>query len=316
MTLKANDVDYSGVPVSQTTTDIRTDGQDADRPIGVGSSQVPVRAMEFDECVSRMPKYFAANGDIVMSHVLAVLSSTFPEGENFFVRSVAAVRDQLTDPALLKDVEGFIGQEEMHGREHRVLNERLAQHGYPTRGIDAYVRGLYWVRERIQSKKVNLAFTAALEHYTATLAELLLNDEAARNEVGRSAARDMLTWHALEESEHKAVAYDVYKAMGGGETMRIVVMFLTDLLFILETSIMGVISIAMDRAARRHPVKLLRSLARLRRSPFVSMRALRILAEYHRPGFHPNDRDTKQLIADLREALFGNEGELTQLRAG
>ncbi len=282
---------------------------------GPASGVVPVRPMEFDRWVADLPKYFAADGDIVMSHVLTVLSSTFPEGENFFVRSVAAVRDQLTDPQLLADVEGFIGQEQMHGREHQVLNDRLAEYGYPTRGIDRYVRGLYWVRERIQSKKVNLAFTAALEHYTATLAELLLTDEEARRAVGRPGARDILTWHALEESEHKAVAFDVYKAMGGGEVMRIVVMFLTDLLFIFETSIMGVISILMDRDVWRHPLRFLRSLARLPRSPFISVRALRILAQYHRPGFHPNDRDTKQLIAEWRQALFGRDGQLTELLA-
>ena len=281
-----------------------------------GSDQVPVRAMEFDRWVADLPKYFAADGDIVMSHVLTVLSSTFPEGEKFFVRSVAAVRDRITDPKLLADVDGFIGQEEMHGREHQVLNDRLAEHGYPTRGIDSYVRGLYWLRERIQTEKVNLAFTAALEHYTATLAELVLTDEKARNEVGRSTARDILTWHALEESEHKAVAFDVYKAMGGGEVMRIFIMCLTDLLFILETSVMGVVSLAMDREVWRHPIKFGRSLARLPRSAFASWRAVRILAQYHRPGFHPNDRDTRRLIADWREALFGREGQLTDVLAG
>ena len=302
--------------MTQTTTAVSRDAPTTGGRRGAGSATVPVRILEFDSWVAKMPKYFAADGDIVMSHVLAVLSSTFPEGENFFVRSVAAVRDQITDPRLSKDIEGFIGQEEMHGREHRVLNERLADYGYPTRGIDSYVRGLYWVRERIQSKKVNLAFTAALEHYTATLAELLLNDEAARQAVGQSAARDMLTWHALEESEHKAVAYDVYKAMGGGEPMRIFVMFLTDLLFIFETSVMGVISMAKDRYIWKHPLKFLASLARLPRSPFITTRALRILAEYHRPGFHPNDRDTTALIADWREALFGRDGELTEVRTG
>jgi predicted metal-dependent hydrolase len=296
--------------MSQTSTDIPRRGQPR-----AGSSEVPVRPMEFDKWVADLPKYFAADGDVVMSHVLAVLSSTFPEGENFFVRSVAAARDDLTDPKLLKDVEGFIGQEQMHGREHQVLNDRLAEHGYPTRGIDAYVRGLYWVRERMQSRTVNLAFTAALEHYTATLAELLLTDEEARQAVGEPGARDILTWHALEESEHKAVAFDVYKAVGGGEFMRIFVMFLTDLLFIFETSVMGVISLAMDREVRRHPVKLLRSLARLPASPFVSFRAVRILAQYHRPGFHPNDRDTTQLIAEWREALFGRDGDLNELLA-
>ncbi len=281
-----------------------------------GSAGVPIRPMEFEKWVADLPKYFAADGDIVMSHVLTVLSSTFPEGEKYFVRSVAAVRDEITDPQLLADIDGFIGQEEMHGREHQVLNDRLAEHGYPTRGINAYVRGLYRVRKPIQSKKVNLAFTAALEHYTATLAELLLTDEEARQAVGQPGARDILTWHALEESEHKAVAFDVYKAVGGSETMRIAIMVLTDLLFILETSVMGVVSIAMDRDARRHPVKLARSLARLPRSPFVSLRAARILAQYHRPGFHPNDRDTKQLIAEWRQALFGRDGQLTEVLAG
>jgi uncharacterized protein len=298
--------------VSQTALDTHVER----RQEFAGSEQVPVRPMEFERWVSTLPKYFAADGDIVMSHVLTVLSSTFPEGEKFFVRSVAAVRDQLTDPQLLKDVEGFIGQEEMHGREHQVLNDRLAQHGYPTRGIDSYVRGLYWVRERIQTKKVNLAFTAALEHYTATLAELLLTDEKARESVGEPGARDILTWHALEESEHKAVAYDVYKAVGGGEVMRIFVMFLTDLLFIFETGVMGLISIAKDGTTWRHPIKVLRSLAKLPNQPFMSWRALKILAEYHKPGFHPNDRDTTQLIADWRQALFGREGELNEVLAG
>ena len=281
-----------------------------------GSRHVPVRPMEFDRWVADIPKHFAVDGDIVMSHVLTVLSSTFPEGEKYFVRSVAAARGEITDPKLLADVDGFIGQEEMHGREHLKLNQRLAEHGYPTRGIDSYVRGLFWWRDRFLSKKVNLAFTAALEHYTATLAELVLTDEQARNEVGRSTARDVLTWHALEESEHKAVAFDVYKAVGGGEVLRIVAMFITDLLFVGETSIMGVISLAKDREARRHPLKLARSFARLPRSPFVSMRALRILAQYHRPGFHPNDRDTTQLIAEWRRELFGEHGQLTEVLAG
>lgn len=287
---------------------------DAKNPDVVGSAEVPMRPLDFRERIADLPKYFA-DGDIMMSHVLTTLSGTFPEGEKFFVRSVAAVRDQINDPKLLVDVDGFIGQEEMHGREHNLLNERLAEHGYPTRGIGTYVRGLYWVRERIQSQRVNLAFTAALEHYTATLAELLLTSEAAREAIGHPAARDMLLWHALEESEHKAVAFDVYKAMGGTEWMRLAIMCLTHLLFLFETSVMGVISVAKDRDARRHPAKLARSVARLPKSPFLSMRAARMLAQYNQRGFHPNDRDTTQLVAEWREKLFGSRGRLTDLVA-
>src|SRR5438445_6937822 len=92
---------------------------------------IPTRPMEFDAWLEGLPRHFAADGDIVMSHVLAVLSSVFPDGEDYFVRSVEAVRDRIADPRLRSEVEGFIGQEDMHGREHRVLNERLAELGYP-----------------------------------------------------------------------------------------------------------------------------------------------------------------------------------------
>ena len=60
--------------------------------------------------------------------------------------------------------------------------------------------------------KLRLAYTAALEHYTATLAETLLRKPEAQALLGDTEVRSILLWHALEESEHKAVAFDVYRA--------------------------------------------------------------------------------------------------------
>src|SRR5581483_4857907 len=73
---------------------------------------VPMRPVEFDARFDDLPKHFAADGDIVMSHILAVLSSVFPDGEDYFVRAVERARSEITDPDLKTDVEGFIGQEE------------------------------------------------------------------------------------------------------------------------------------------------------------------------------------------------------------
>src|SRR5438105_1792347 len=208
-------------------------GQDGDMVSSTPSqtTSVPTRHMEFDAWLDGMPRHFAADGDIVTSHILAVLSSVFPDGEDYFVRSVEAVRDRIEDAQLRADVEGFIGQESMHGREHRTLNERLAELGYPTRAIGAYVRKLTAFRERHQNEKANLAVTAALEHYTATLAETLLTDPEARAEIGYDGVRYLLMWHALEESEHKAVAFDVYRRVGGTERMRVALMWLVRLDF-------------------------------------------------------------------------------------
>ena len=277
---------------------------------------VPTRPVEFESRLEDLPRHFAADGDIVMSHVLAVLSSVFPDGEDYFVRSVEAARGQIDDPALRKDVEGFVGQESMHGREHRVLNERLAELGYPTRAIGAYVRWLFRTRERYHNKRLHLAFTAALEHYTATLAETLLGDPEAREQIGHDGVRYLLMWHALEEAEHKAVAFDVYRAMGGTERMRVATMWMTHVLFVLETSVWAVISICMDPEARGHPLRLARSVLRVTRSPFARPSAVRQLFSYHRRGFHPNDRDTRELIEHWRNELFGATGRLSELVAG
>jgi predicted metal-dependent hydrolase len=276
---------------------------------------VPTRPLEFDASFDDLPRHFAADGDIVMSHILAVLSGVFPDGEDYFVRAVERARHHVADPALKEAVEGFVGQEERHGLEHRVLNERLAELGYPTRALGAYVRWLFRARERIKSERLHLAFTAALEHYTATLAETLLSQPEARAEIGHQGVRSLLVWHALEEAEHKAVAFDVYRAAGGSERMRRATMWFTHLNFLFETGLWTLISLAMDGDAWRHPLRVLRSLARLRRSPFVTPQATRQLLQYTNHGFHPNDRDTSELIGEWRARLFGERGELTDLLA-
>ena len=276
---------------------------------------IPTRVMEFEEQFRDLPKHFAAGGDVVMSHILAVLSSVFPDGEDYFVRSVEAALGDIDDPQLRREVEGFIGQESMHGREHRALNERLAELGYPTRAIGVYVRGLTSLRERFQGKRANLAYTAALEHYTATLAETLLGDPEAREVIGHDGVRELLMWHALEEAEHKSVAFDVYRQAGGTERMRVFLMWVTHLTFLLETSIWTTVSLALDPAVRRRPGRVLSGLWRLRRSPFARPHVVQQLFSYHRKGFHPTDRDTDAMIAEWREALFGRDGDLAELRA-
>jgi uncharacterized protein len=277
------------------------------------SSAVTTRPVELDGWLADVPRHFARDGDLLLSHLLTVLSSTFPEGEAYFVRSVEAVRDRITDPGLRREVEGFIGQEAMHGREHAVFNDRMAELGYPVRPIGAYVRGLTALRERFLNEKANLAVTAALEHYTATLAETVLGEAEARDAIGHDGARYLLLWHALEEAEHKAVAFDVYRHVGGTEPMRIVTMWMIHLNFLLETSIWTAISLGLDPGARRHPVRVLRSLWRLRHSPFTSLRAVRSLRRYHRRGFHPNDYDSSGLISAWRAKLFGPDGALTDV---
>ena len=282
---------------------------------------VPTRRISFDETLAGLPKHFAgesissgrpADGDLLASHITAGLSAVFPDGEDFFVRSVRHFRDELTDPELKRQVAGFIGQEAMHGREHRAFNDRLAALGYPTKQVERFTKWGLSTREKIATPKANLAATAALEHFTATLAELILSDEETRNTFGHPAVRDLFLWHALEESEHKAVAFDVYKAVGGSERTRVWTMKFLRYGFVLGMVVQVAASLIGDREARRRGV-LRASWKRLRASSVMSRALWDQLKDYDRPDFHPDDRNTDELLASWRDELFGDRGRLNDL---
>jgi predicted metal-dependent hydrolase len=260
-----------------------------------------------------VPHHFAADGDLMQSHLGAALSAVFPDGERYFVRSVRNFRDQLDDVVLKRQVAGFIGQEAMHGTEHRLFNERLDELGYPTKWFERFTdKGLRF-RERILPPIHNLAATAALEHYTATLAELLLESDKTRALFGDETVKHLFVWHALEESEHKAVAFDVYKAVGGSERVRVFNMNLITATFLTVMTAQMTVSLLTDRETYR-PGNFVAS---WRRSPVMQPRVWRRLRDYNRPGFHPNDHDSSAIIERWRAELFGAGGVLRdQLAAG
>jgi predicted metal-dependent hydrolase len=250
-------------------------------------------------------------GDPVMSHMLAVLSSLFPEGEDFFVKTVRDRRDRITDPELRKQVAGFIGQEAIHGREHRAFNERLAAMGYPTRLIDRLTRYGLAALGRVAPEDHQLAVTAALEHYTATIAEVLLGNPDARATFGEGEVLNLLSWHAIEESEHKSVAFDVFQRVSGDHRVRVGVMNLTTAGFLGAVVLGTALSLSLDPSTWRHPVRTARSARRLGTSPWLSRAVRRRIRDYNRRGFHPDDHDATALLEHWRQALFGAEGTLT-----
>jgi uncharacterized protein len=271
---------------------------------------IPTRRVDLDETFADVPKYFAADGDLLLSHFAAALSSVFPDGEDYFVRSVRRFRDQIEDPALKKQVAGFIGQESVHGREHRAFNARLAALGYPTKYVERITKRVLELRERIMSDKSNLAATAALEHYTATLAEALLSNDEIQRQFGHDGVKNLFLWHALEESEHKAVAFDVYRAVGGTERMRRVTMNVMTVGFIAGMVLQMSASLALDKRTYR-VWELPRSWRRFTSSPLLTKAVWRKLRAYNRPGFHPDDFDTTELEERWRNQLFGETGDLT-----
>ncbi|HEY6473815.1 MAG TPA: metal-dependent hydrolase [Acidimicrobiales bacterium] len=305
--------------MNRTATDTKstqaTEAKPSETPAEKGSQSsnpaklVPTRRMDFEASMQELPKHFAQGGDLIASHVIMALSSVFPDGEDYFVRSVRHYRDRVSDPALKRQVAGFIGQEAVHGREHRVFNERLAELGYPTKEYESVTRFGLKIREKLLPAKSNLAATAALEHFTATLAELVLTNEEIRDLMGADSVRELFEWHALEESEHKAVAFDVYKAVGGGEKLRVWTMNFFRFGFVVGIGLAVLLSLLRDRKTYRRG-ELRKSWKRVKASPIMDPALWRQLKDYNRPDFHPDDSDTTELVETWKAELFGENGTL------
>ena len=254
--------------------------------------------------------HYFADDNMVLSHFVAELSASFPAGEESFIRSVRRVADQITDPTLARRAAGFIGQESTHGQEHRRLNAQLMDRGYRIGWRDSKsVRDKLIARENQMSPRLHLAMTAGAEHYTAVLAERILSSAELQAIPGTPEVWHLLNWHAFEELEHKSVAFDVYRFVGGTEPARIAVMAFLIATTVPATLLALAISLARDPVARRHPLRLLREARGLLRGPFFKG-LLRDLLRYLRPGFHPDDVDTGELLRVWRHKLFGDGGTL------
>jgi predicted metal-dependent hydrolase len=273
---------------------------------------VPTRRVSFAERLDQLPRHFAQDGNLILSHLAAAFSTILPDGEAFYIESVRHYRDRITDPDLKRQIAGFIGQESVHGREHRELNERFAALGYPSKQFEWMVRQ-YMRLEGLRSPEAQLAHTAASEHITATIAEVFMLDAEVRASFG-PVVGDICLWHCLEEAEHKAVAFDVYRLIGGSERKRLRAAKETRWSMPFAVAVFVVIGLIGDPATYRRG-NLRRSWREFKAWPLLRKSFWTQLKDYERPGFHPNDRDITALVEDWRVQLFSDEGTLTPLLA-
>lgn len=269
---------------------------------------VRTRRIAIDYPRHDLPRHFM-DDDLMMSHIVTVLSASFPRGEDFFVTSVRNFRNEIVDPNLRSQVAGFIGQEAVHGKEHRSFNARLDELGYPASETEQVIGRMFDLVERRVPKRAQLAMTAAFEHYTAVIGEALLTLPEAQAQFGVDEIRTLFLWHALEETEHKAVAFDAFQAVSGNYVLRVATMQAITLAWgaYLVSSIAR--SLRADPASRDRR-RLRKSLRALLRSPFASLTVLKHLLAYNAPGFHPDNRDTSALVEAWKQRLFEAGGPL------
>ncbi|MFW1857399.1 metal-dependent hydrolase [Acinetobacter defluvii] len=263
------------------------------------SSSFPVRRMDYK--FQQMPKYWC-NNEPTFTHYFTGMSTLFPEGEAFFVRSVRALRHKIKDnPQLDRDISAFIGQEAMHSKEHHAFHLSAQQHGLDPQSLEHITGIVIKTFERIFPKKWNLLVTVGLEHYTAALVvEMMKNVNELMND---DTIRNLWLWHSVEESEHKAVAFDLYENLyGQGLDAYIPRIALFTFSLILITLLSN--SYQLILMARDHQLLNIKSWLKFSSFMTQSIRALMPqFLSFYRFDFHPNNHDESELVQKVKAQL-------------
>lgn len=256
----------------------------------------PVRRMDYE--FKDVPKYWFEN-DPSMTHYFTGLSTLFPEGESYFVRSVRALRHKLKDnPQLDRDIGAFIGQEAMHSKEHHAFHLSAQQYGLDPESLERATGKIIEIVEKNFPKKWNLLVTVGLEHFTASLVEQMMTE--TNHHITDPNIRNLWLWHAIEETEHRAVAFDMYEYLyGKGLSAYIPRVAIFSLAFALITAVSySYQMVLMKRDNQLTNWKSWKNFAKFARKSYKIL--VPEFLKYYKFDFHPNQHDLTDLIGETK----------------
>ena len=251
-----------------------------------------------------------------VTHFYNALSLLFPAGERFFIHSVRHYKGSIRSRELRRAASAFIGQEAIHGREHNAYNRLLDRGGLPARRLETEIERLLAIAQRLLPPSWQLTATIALEHFTAILADQLLRDP---RQLGGSepAFRNLWRWHALEETEHKAVAFDIWNEIASpglrGYLQRILGMTVMSVLFAGAVAVLTAALTESDPKARRQTGGYIKLARYLLGQPGLVRRGFGDWLRYFERAFHPWQHDNRFLLR--RAADIAAEARDGALRA-
>lgn len=148
------------------------------------------------------------------SQLLNGLSSGFPYLEPYLIKVVRQAKEKA--PAEMhKDIDLFISQEGRHYKQHAKFNKLLYEAGYE---LDPVIEKLQAGYERCLKEKslqFNLGYCDGFETFGPMLSYFFFDAAPDLMKDWDEPTVYLWMWHLSEEFEHRAVCYDLYKAIYG-----------------------------------------------------------------------------------------------------
>ena len=169
-----------------------------------------------------------------ISYFINEINMILPAGEFWFCRLYNKVLPQIQDPKLKEDVQAFIRQEAMHAQAHNSANKEYltVRNINIQRNLNVmdFLFGELLADAPLGLKvpKVlehqwdlfRLGIVATVEHMTCVLGKYVLYNNEWEKLGADASMLDLVKWHGAEEIEHRTVAFDLYRHLGGGYIAR------------------------------------------------------------------------------------------------
>ena len=269
---------------------------------------IPIRHMKFDFDPEQVDHRFYMDAELASAY-FASLSIFLTRGEDLVIDTARYHRDFITDPLLKQRVTSLIGQEAIHSKMHEELNDAYLIRDLPVKLFRTWAGWAFEYGFERLPQPMKLSLMAGIEHFTAVLAEYMMNHEEVFFRSQDEKQRAIWMWHMLEESEHKDIAFDVFQELSNNYLLRIAGFFpalITILVLISAASFLV--------PFYRNPKNLI-SLRYWKEIPYnfrlifglkdgVYGSSFKHIFDYLRPDFHPNDHDTSEFLDYYKEKLL------------
>ena len=168
------------------------------------------------------------------SYFINEINNILPAGEFWFCRLYNKVMPQITDEKLKQDVQAFIRQEAMHAVAHNSANQEYL--GQRNIDIQRNLKIMDWLFNTALADQpfgqnvpkvldhqwdiFRLGVIATVEHMTCVLGKYALYNKRWEQLGADPEMIDLIKWHGSEEIEHRTVAFDLYRHLGGSYIAR------------------------------------------------------------------------------------------------
>ena len=242
-------------------------------------------------------------GNPFLTRYLDALSLMFPTGERLFIRAVRRYLPDIETKQLEEDAQSFIFQEAQHTQAHEMFNQQIEVQGLHSAGMEWFVKGVVHAQEKILSKKLYMALAAGGEHFTASMAEVVLENFEDYLDGAPDEMRALWCWHCVEEIEHKTVTFDVFQqaAKGGYFTRQLgFIISFGNLIFFPQLTMLHLL--AKERQLSSFSAWKTGMSSLYGRQGIIRRIAKKLLV-YLKPGFHPTQVNVPAQYYQWQEAF-------------